>query len=168
MPSQDTEGKRDSMKHVVWPPKNIWTLIESVSAPTAVEYINKVLPDFLNELPRQVFILLTVALDDFLGRKGHTGTLGQRFYDIRKKINMKLPTNVDAGIQELIQRRNDVAHGRGKVSSHYVSGDKYPMLLQSSGIQKYGIPAIGSHHKFDTEYLYDATSNICAFCKVLS
>ena len=73
-------------------------------------------------------------------------------------------------MQEIIQRRNDIAHG-GVVSAIYIAGvnqrGKPTLAHQSSWIAKHGIPTkAGEPHRFDVEYLYWATSTMYRLAKL--
>jgi hypothetical protein len=155
MPSEDTPAEREATKDMIWPPSNIMHLISQTGAKTMEEFLDRIAPAMEKHLDRQVFILLTTALDSFLERKGFHGTLGKRFSLV--KSAKSIPADLDNDMHEIIQRRNDIAHG-GVVSQDYISGAKYPGLKVSSWVQN-GIPtAAGVYHKFGLEYLYWATS----------
>ena len=125
------------------------------------QYVDKALPLVRRELPKQVFILLTAALDDFLERHGFSGTLGQRYVAVRSAINIPGPLN--ASVEEVILRRNDVAHSGGRVGPNYVSGTKqFTMISSSNWIKTQGTPSLGGDHSFDLKYLYEAASTIHA------
>jgi hypothetical protein len=166
LPSQDTQAQRESTKHTVWPPANIRHLIEKVGSGTVLEYLDKAIPLFREQLPRQLFILLTTALDSFLERRNFTGTLGKRFGAVQKKI--LIPPQLEADLHEVIQRRNDTAHGGGIVSNDYIQASKYKKLTNSSWVIKHGVPSTsGMAHDFNPEYLYWVTSTIYEFAKIV-
>jgi hypothetical protein len=158
MPSEDTPAEREATKHMLWPPNEILHIIQQTGAKTMGEFLDRIAPTMEKHLDRQVFVLLTTALDSFLERNGFHGTLGRRFSDV--KGARSIPANVDCDMQEVIQRRNDIAHG-GVVTADYISGAKYPGLLSSSWVTTHGVPpTTGVSHRFDLEYLYWATTTM--------
>jgi len=165
LPAQDTEAQRESTKDTIWPPANIRPLIEAVGSGTVLEYLDKVVPLSNEQLPKQLFILLTTALDSFLERRGFSGTLGQKFHAIQKSISV--PAQIEADLHEIIQRRNDTAHGGGIVSNNYIQASKYKKLASSSWVIKYGLPnGAGKPHDYNLEYLYWATSVMYDYTKI--
>jgi len=73
-------------------------------------------------------------------------------------------------MQEIIQRRNDVAHG-GVVSTNYLNGvnqhGKSTLAHQSTWIKQHGLPPTpGAPHQFDIEYLYWVTSMMYRLAKL--
>ncbi len=166
LPSKDTEAQRESTKHTSWPPANIIPLIERVGSRTVLEYLDKTVPLFREQLPKQLFILLITALDSFLDRRNFTGTLGQRFGAVQSKI--VVPAQLEADLHEVIQRRNDTAHGGGIVSNDYIQASKYKKLTSSSWVIKHGIPSTsGIPHNYNLEYLYWVTSTIYELAKIV-
>ena len=92
---------------VVLAPPDIEHLIIRTGAQTYGEFLDRVRPLIDAHLYRQAFILLVTAVDSFLDRRGFDGTLGQRFSEVKKQ--RIVPVDLDRDMQEIIQRRNDVA-----------------------------------------------------------
>jgi hypothetical protein len=156
LPSQDTPEQRESTKHTIWPPSRIRHLIDRTGTKTMGEFLDRVVPTMEKHLNKQVFVLLTTALDSYLDRMGYHGTLGRRFNLLKDAKHV--PADLGSNMQEVIQRRNDIAHG-GVVSQDYISGIRYPGLMLSEWVCKYGVPAsTGIAHRFDIEYLYWSAS----------
>src|SRR5439155_27214385 len=141
-------------------------LIERVGSGTVLEYLDKVVPLSREQLPKQLFILLTTALDSFLDRGNFTGTLGRKFRAVQG--NIAIPAQLEADLHEVIQRRNDTAHGGGIVSNDYIQASKYKKLTNSSWVIKHGSPSgAGIPHDYNLEYLYWVTSAIYEFAKIV-
>jgi hypothetical protein len=164
MPSEDTPAEREATKDMIWPPNDILPLIVQTGGRTMEEFLDRIRPAMEKHLDRQVFILITTSLDGFLERQGFHGTLGMRFSKV--KAAKSVPPDLDNDMQEIIQRRNDIAHG-GVVSQDYLSGAKYPGLKTSDWVQEHSVPpAAGVPHGFGLEYLYWATSAMYRLARI--
>jgi len=147
--------EHEATRSELWPPNEIFHIIQQTGAKTMGEFLDRIAPTLAKHLDRQVFILLTTALDSFLERHGFHGTLGRRFNAV--KGTRTIPQNIDCDMQEVIQRRNGIAHG-GVVTPDHITRAKYPGLLSSSWVATHGVPSnAGMPHRFDLEYLYWAT-----------
>lgn len=147
LPSQDTQAQRDSTKGMIWPDPSIRAAVEQVGEPSVGAYFKRLDQLLKVQLPRQQFTLLMAALDGFLERKGHHGTLGQRFNSARGAVT--IPPQVVANMHEIIQRRNDTAHHGGVVSADYVNATKYSSLKSSTWLTRHALPAQGAPHDYD-------------------
>jgi hypothetical protein len=170
LPVQDTAEQRSSIREFSWPSNEVRFLIERVGGGTTEEFLSTVPFMVQTHLNRQVFILLTTALDSFLDRHGFSGTLGQRFGDLKNKRTVG--AELDCDMREVIERRNDVAHG-GVVSENYIRGVNHrgnpTKAHESSWIREHGVPArAGIDHDFDIKYLYWALLTIYRLAKLLN
>jgi hypothetical protein len=146
------------------PPANILPLIKALGTKTMGEFLND-LEGCMDLIHKNVFMLTVTAFDSFLERRGFKGTLGVKYRAMEKAVTLRPELN--AGLQEIIQRRNDVAHG-GVVSTGYVKAEPYKQLHDSRWVQAHGVGTVGSDHDFGMAYLYLATSVIYDVAQVVA